>query len=330
MDSFFPKVSIVVPVYKVEKYLSECVKSLCEQTYTNLEIILVDDGSPDNCGAMCDAYALRDNRVKVIHQKNAGVSVARNVGTDIAEGDYIMYADSDDYLSSDCINKLFQMCNEHNADIAIMQLIRVSEETNKEIRCNEKEFIKILSSEEAIEASLYQVMFRCGPTAKLFKKNIVDGIQFPAGRRAEDLATCHLFLDKAKRVVCTNAIGYYYRQHSNSFVHTFTPERMDALEWSQKIEKFCEEKYPNILPAAKCRTFNVAVHLILDLPNDGETHDKYCKEVWKEVRRTRLQTLFSKKTRFREKAAVLLSFCGEKTMKRVWNSRFAVKQKIYS
>lgn len=324
-----PKVSIIVPVYKVEPYLAACVESLLRQTYREIEIILVDDGSPDNCGIMCDAYALRDSRVKVIHQENQGLSVARNSGTDVASGEYIMYLDADDYLSSDCISKSVQMCNDHNADIAIMRMMNVSEETNEEIRCNEKEFIKVMSPEEAIEASLYQVMFSCS-MGKFYKKNILDGIKFPAGRLSEDLATCHLFLDKAKRVVYTNAVGYYYRQHSNSISHNISPKRMDALEWALNIEKFCEEKYPNILPAAKCRTFNVAVHLLLDLPNDGEMHDKYFKELWKEIRRTRLQTLFSKKARFREKAAALLSFSGEKTMKRVWNSRFAVKQKIYS
>lgn len=320
------KVSVIIPVYNVEKYLYRCVESVLQQTYKNMEIILVDDGSKDNSGKLCDELAEKNSGIKVLHKTNGGLSDARNAGNGIITGEYVLYLDSDDYLSCDCVSKLVQMCEKTCADIAIMQMMYISEETNEEIHSDEKEFIKVLTAEEAIEASLYQILYSCCAPAKLYKKGVVEGIEFPVGRVSEDLATCHLFLDKAKTIAYTNAIGYYYRQHSNSIMHVFNPKRMDALEWAQKIEAFCKEKYPNILVAAKCRTFNVAVHLILDLPNSGEVHEKYYKELWKEIKRTRVQTIFSKKVRFREKAAALLSFGGEKLLKYVWNSRLAVKR----
>lgn len=320
------KVSVIIPVYNVEKYLQRCIESVIQQTYEDIEIILVDDGSKDNSGNLCDEWAKKDNRIKVLHKANGGLSSARNAGNGMVTGDYILYLDSDDYLSRDCVSKSVQMCKKTGADIAIMQMMYIPEEINEELHTDEKEFIKVLSAEEAIEASLYQILYSCCAPAKLYKKSVVDGIEFPIGRVSEDLATCHLFLDKAKKIAYTNAIGYYYRQHGNSIMHVFNPKRMDALEWAQEIEAFCKEKYPNILTATKCRTFNVAVHLILDLPDSGDVHDKYYEELWKAVKRTRVQTLLSKKVRFREKAAAILSFGGERVLKLVWNSRLAVRK----
>ena len=320
-------VSIIIPIYNVEKYLQRCIESAVRQTYRDIEIILVDDGSTDKSGEYCDLWSKKDSRIKVIHKTNGGLSVARNIGYDIATGDYILHLDSDDYLSSDCVSKALKMCKRTGADIAIMQMLYISEDTNNEIHLNEKEFVKVLSSEEAIEASLYQRLFSCCAPAKLYKKEIIEGIKFPEGKVSEDLATCHLFLDKANKITYTNAVGYYYRQHDNSIMHIFNSKRMDALVWALEIENFCKTKYPAILVAAKCRTFNVAVHLILDLPESGEEHERYYEDIWKEVKRTRIQTVLSKKARYREKAAALLSFGGEKILKRVWNSKFAVKRK---
>jgi len=320
------KVSVIIPVYNVEKYLYRCIESVVHQTYEDLEIILIDDGSKDSSGKLCDQWAKKDDRIKVLHKENGGLSSARNAGNSLVTGDYILYLDSDDFLSRDCVKKSVYMCKKLDADVAIMQMMYISESTNEEIHTNEKEFIKVLDSQEAIEASLYQQIYSCCAPAKLYKKKIVDGIDFPVGRVSEDLATCHLFLDKAEKVAYSNAIGYYYRQHDNSIMHVFNPRRMDALEWAKEIEKFCEEKYPPILSAAKCRTFNVSIHLLLALPDSGEVHDKYYNELWNEVKRTRMQTLASKKVRFREKAAAIISFGGETLLKKVWNSKLAVKR----
>lgn len=320
------KVSIIIPVYNVDKYLQKCVESVVKQTYNNIEIILVDDGSTDQSGFICDKWEEKDCRIKVIHKVNGGLSSARNEGNKHASGNYILYLDSDDYLSTDCVEKLVQMCKITGAQIAIIQMMYISEETNEEVAQQNNESMNVLSVEEAIKASLYQKMYSCCAPAKLYKKEIVNEIDFPVGRVSEDLATCHLFLDKAEKVAYTTAIGYYYRQHENSIMHEFNYKRMDAIEWTRKIEEFCSEKYPNIKKAALCRTFNVAIHLLLDLPQMGETHDKYFGELWNEIKRTRKHVLFNRETRFREKAAVLLSFLGENTLRVVWNSRFAVKR----
>ena len=120
-----PKISVIVPVYKAEKFLATCIESILNQTYGNLEIILVDDGSPDSCGKICEKYALSDSRVKVVHQKNAGVAAARNVGLDLAEGDYGTFVDSDDYIQPQMYEKMIR-CAEHNhCDLVMCDCIKV-------------------------------------------------------------------------------------------------------------------------------------------------------------------------------------------------------------
>lgn len=320
------KVSVIIPVYNVEKYLPRCFQSVEKQTYENLEIILVDDGSKDNCGKLCDKYSKKDKRVRVIHTENEGLSSARNKGMEISTGDAIFFLDSDDYISKECIEKMVSLIKDNDADISIIQMKYISEAMNEEVVNNGSEEVKVMDSENAIEESLYQRLYTCCAPAKLYKRSAIGDIRFPIGRISEDLATCHLLLDRAQKIVYSNYFGYYYRQHESSIMHVFNPRRLDALEWANKIEKFCIGKYPAIIGAAYCRTFNVAVHLILDLPNSGEIHDLYFDRIWSEVKRMRIKTLFDKKVRLREKVAAILSFGGEKTLKIIWSSKAAIKQ----
>lgn len=319
-------VSVIIPVYNTEKYLKRCIQSVKEQTYTDVEIILIDDGSTDFSGVICDEFAKDDVRIKIIHKENEGLSSARNIGMEIAMGEYLAFLDSDDYFSTDCIRKMLEMCTQNDADIAIAKMMNITEYTNEELKFEQIEELQILSKEEAIEASLYQVLYSCTTPGKLYKKSVLDEIKFPVGRLSEDLATCHLILNNAKKVAYTNSYLYFYRQHSSSIMHVFNSRRVDALEWACRIESFCMSEYPSILTAAKCRTFNVAVHLILDLPNHSEFHDLYFKQIWNEVKRTRIQTIVNKKVRFREKAAAILSFGGEKLLRKIWTSGLAMKQ----
>lgn len=320
------KVSVIIPVYNVEKYLPRCIKSVLDQTYQDLEIILVDDGTKDNSGIMCDEYATKDNRIRVIHKENGGLSSARNSGIEIATGDAVFFLDSDDYLSTECIEKMVYLMEENDADISIIQMKYIPENQNDECAEKEIENVVVMNSEKAIEESLYQRLYTCCAPAKLYKKSAVGGIRFPVGRISEDLATCHLFLNNAERIVYSNYYGYYYRQHESSIMHVFNPKRLDALEWVQRIERFCRTNYPSIIKASYCRTFNVAIHLLLDLPSDDLIHDIYYNQIWSEIKRTRIKILLDNKVRKREKIAAILSFCGEKILKSVWNSKIAVKR----
>ncbi len=318
-------VSIIIPVYNVEKYVKRCFKSVSEQTYQNIEIIVVDDGSTDSSGKLCDEFSRAEKRAVVIHKENGGLSSARNVGMKMAKGEYITFLDSDDFLALDFVEKAMLLCEKNSAEIAILDMAYIDESSNEEINGNANDEVVVLSREDAIKESLYQKMFSCCAPGKMYRKTTLEGIEFPLNKLSEDLAVCHLILNNANSVVYSKRIGYYYRQQQNSIMHVFNSRRLDALQWTSEIEAFCAEFYPNILHAAKCRSFNVAVHLALDLPDPkGENWADY-NSIWRNVVRTRMDVIVDKECRFREKAAALLSFFGVAIVKRVWNSRFAVK-----
>lgn len=320
------KVSIIIPVYNVEKYLPRCVKSVLDQTYKNIEVILVDDGAKDNSGVMCEEYAKDIKNITVIHKENGGLSSARNAGIEIATGDAIFFLDSDDYLSTKCIEKMVCLMEENDADISIIQMKFIPENQNDECVEKEIENVVVMNSEQAIEESLYQKLYTCCAPAKLYKRKVIGEVRFPLGRISEDLATCHLFLNNADKIVYSNYYGYYYRQHESSIMHVFNPKRLDALEWTAEIERFCRINYPSIIKASYCRTFNVAIHLLLDMPYDETEHDKYYATIWNEIKRTRVKILLDGKARNREKVAAILSFGGERLLKKVWNSKVAVRR----
>ena len=320
-------VSLIIPVYNVEKFLDRCFESVKDQSYHDIEIILVDDGSTDSSGRKCDEYAKQDSRVIVIHKTNGGLSSARNSGLKVAKGKYVSFLDSDDYIAPDFIKKTVSVCENNGAQIAIMKMCYIAESTNECVEEATDGRLHFFTPENAIEESLYQELYTCCAPSKMYLRDTIEGINFPVGKLSEDLATCHLFLSKASKVVYVDEIGYYYRQRSNSIMHDFNPRRLDAIEWTREIENFCEKKYPEIINAAYCRSFNVAIHLLLELPSKGEMHDSYYPIIWKEIVRTRRNVLKNTKARKRERAASLLSFFGEKVLRIVWNSGVSVKRK---
>jgi glycosyltransferase involved in cell wall biosynthesis len=213
-----PLISIIVPAYKVEKYLRRCINSIINQTYTNLEIILVDDGSPDNCGKICDEYAGKDQRIKVIHKENGGLSDARNRGLDIAKGEYIGFIDSDDWIKEDYIEKLLNLINDYNADISICNLVKVYNE-NQQINADYNPEIKIYTNIQALEQYFDKyytnMVIAC---CKLYKAELINGIRFPVGKIHEDEFTTHKLLYKANKTVMTTEGLYYYLQRNDSIM----------------------------------------------------------------------------------------------------------------
>lgn len=319
-------VTVIVPIYNQKRFLNRCIDSIIEQTYKDIEILLVDDGSTDGSDEICEQYKVKDSRVKVIHKPNGGLSSARNIALEDAEGDYITFVDSDDYLANDYVEKSINLCEVNLADISIMNMKYIPENMNEEISDEIKPNVIILSPEQAIECSLYQILFSCCAPGKLYKKHIFEHIRFPLGKLSEDLAVCHNVLACANKIVYSDKIGYYYRQQEKSIMHVFNPQRMDALQWALEIEEFCALNYPDILTAAKCRTFNVAVHLLLDISEKTETNYKFESLLKKEIKRTRMVVLSCHKVRLREKAAALLSFGGSNLLRKIWNSKLAVKK----
>ena len=318
-------VSIIIPVYNVEQYLEKCLESALCQTYKDIEIILVDDGSTDRSGEMCDRCREKDDRVRVVHKENGGLASARNTGIRMATGKYITFLDSDDCLAPDFIKRTVELCESTGSKMAVTKILYVN--SYEEMTGSGVEGTKtILNAEQAIAQSLYQHLFSCEIPGKLYSTTLFDEVRFPHGRISEDLAVFHLLLHGAGKIVYTDFTGYYYLQRGGSIMHSFNPKRLDALEWAGDIEKFCAKNYPRLRKAALCRTFNVAMHLLLDMPESGDIHDKYCPVLWNEIKRTRVCVLTDRQTRGREKAAAMLSYFGEKALRSVWESRLAVRK----
>lgn len=208
-------VSIVVPIYNVEQYLEKCVESICRQTYENLEIILVNDGSPDHCGQMCEEYAKKDNRIKVIHKKNGGLSDARNSGVKLATGKYLLFVDSDDYIAKDLVEKTAAIAEKNNCDMVLYDYYYV-EPDNVEIRSTIVPANKVISLEQ--EHTL--LLAATSACAKLFNREfyVKANCPFPQGIYFEDLATTSIFFMKAKRVFYLKEPLYYYINRENSIM----------------------------------------------------------------------------------------------------------------
>ncbi|SUP39463.1 glycosyltransferase family 2 protein [Veillonella criceti] len=207
------KISVIVPVYKVEKYIHECVDSILNQTYKNLEVILVDDGSPDNCGKICDEYAIKDKRVKVIHKKNGGLSDARNAGIEEAKGEVISFIDSDDYIDASMFSNMIEYLEDNDLDMVCADTFIV--------RGNRKRY-KLHYNKNIIYdgiIALNKILSgRIDNSAcnKIYKREIIADIRFPIGRKYEDVATIYKYVFNAKRVGYLSQAVYYYRKISTS------------------------------------------------------------------------------------------------------------------
>jgi len=226
-----PLISVIVPVYKVEPYLDKCVQSIVNQTYTNLEIILVDDGSPDNCPAMCDAWAEKDSRIRVIHKKNGGLSDARNAGMADASGKFIAFVDSDDWVERDYIEAMYRALKDTDADIAACDVRWVWEQNLPEPILSTEYPRRNVTREEALTELVENRGFRQVAWNKLYKKELLAGEQYPVGRLHEDEFFTYRILDKAKRLVYVDAPLYNYLQRSGSIMQTPSPRRaLDAMD----------------------------------------------------------------------------------------------------
>lgn len=211
-------ISVIIPVFRVEKYLERCIDSVVSQTYKNLEIILVDDGSPDMCGEICDAYAKKDNRIKVIHQENKGLCGARNAGLRVAKGDFIGFVDSDDYVSEDMYEYLASKLTSYSADIVSCRYFRVGREYDG--YCEKGEYDVTLTGREAVRELIENFVLRSLFWNKLFRREILEGFSFPEGRTFEGTLTMHKLFLKCRKVIMLSEPKYYYLDNSESIVNT--------------------------------------------------------------------------------------------------------------
>lgn len=239
-------ISVIIPVYKVENYLDECVASVASQTHKNLEIILVDDGSPDNCPQMCDSWAQKDSRIKVIHKKNGGLSDARNAGLGIASGDYVAFVDSDDCIEPDMLEKLLSALLRTDSDIAACGIRNFGADKGT-WGCQD-----FVGTPEQIYTKLYnETAYPVAAWNKLYRRSCWETLRFPVGKICEDTFTTYQLIHNAKRIVMIPEALYCYRIRPESIMTSaFSPKRMDEEEAWRCNYQFMEQHYPQMRKAA--------------------------------------------------------------------------------
>lgn len=245
-----PKVSIIIPVYKVEKYLHRCVDSVLAQTHTDLEVILVDDGSPDDCGVICEGYAAKDSRVKVIHQKNRGLSGARNTGLAEATGSYISFIDSDDAVAPCFIQVLLDAMENEKAEVAECARMDVYDDTLP-VFLQGPFAVKGYDAREAFALLIPNEVFHQTVWNKLYRAQVLQGLTFPEGKLHEDEFYTWQVLCRCRRAVTVDGALYAYYHRQGSIMETFSPKRLDAFQARQERHKYILENRPELTAQSK-------------------------------------------------------------------------------
>ena len=275
-----PLISVIVPVYKVENYLDACAASILGQTYENLELILIEDGSPDNSGAVCDAWAEKDARVKVIHKENGGGGLARNVGLDAAKGELIAFVDSDDYIAPDMFAYLYGLLQQ-GADIAECGYVDVVEDGYP--FSGEEGQTAFVTAEEALRGNLYDTHFRQLIWNKLYRREMIGDIRFPVGTKIDDEFFTYRVLGNAKKLVRSDRVCYAYRQQSGSVMHeTYSLRRLEGLYAKAERLAYLKENFPELSREGKIILFFSCMHAMQMCRKHLGKEDQ--KAAWEKIR----------------------------------------------
>lgn len=277
-------ISVVVPVYKVEKYLDRCISSIVTQTYKNIEVILVDDGSPDRCPDICDAWKEKDKRIKVIHQENRGGGQARNHALEIAKGELIAFVDSDDYISPIMFEFLHDQFVD-NVDIVECNFCEVLDGNASFSDKNDSFETQVFTAEEAMIENIEDNIFRQLIWNKMYRKSAIKNIRFPIGKKIDDEFWTYQVLGNARKLVYTDKILYAYRQQNDSVMHSLsTDKRLEAIDAKIQRHEYICKNMPNLEVRSLCNLWFTCIYqgqLMLKTMNKNT----YCK-VWNKLEET--------------------------------------------
>lgn len=304
-------VSIVIPIYNVEEYLRICLDSILKQTYDALEVLMVDDGSKDASGQICDEYQSKDSRFVAIHKENGGAADARNVALDRCTGDYVTFVDGDDYVAPDFVERLVNLVEQYDSDIAICGWNNVSE-TKVEPFCKNSGAIKEFDTKQALEALLYQEDFDTAMWPKLYKTSLFEGIRFPKGNLYEDIAIIYEVFLKASKVTYEDYAGYFYLlRESGTTLMKFRKNKMDLIDVVETMERVLCGKYPDLEKAAASRVVRANFHIYMQIPQSQE-YAAERKRIEENIRTRREVVLKDARTKRGTKVALLLTMLGFK------------------
>lgn len=310
-------ISVVVPVYNVEHYLERCIKSILVQTYTNLEIILIDDGSTDNSSIICDRYKDIDKRIKVIHKKNEGLSEARNIGIKNSKGNYITFIDSDDDIEKDMIEYLFYLIKKYNTKMSICShnIVFYEGKIKKSLGNNKEE---VLSAKDCIKKMLYHRDVDTSAWAKLYHISLFKNISYPKGKLFEDIGTTYKFFLESKNISCGYKNKYNYYVRKNSIVTgSFSIKKFDLLEMTDKMGEKVLEIFPDLQKAVLRREVYARISTLnqmIDIMN----YEKEKKEIVLFIKRNGYKILLDFTAPIRDKVAIILLYINKRLYAFFW------------
>jgi glycosyltransferase involved in cell wall biosynthesis len=314
-------ISIIVPVYNVENYIDHCIETLIKQTYKKIEILIIDDGSTDSSGYICDEIKKQDNRIKVFHKQNGGLSDARNFGMERMMGKYILFVDSDDYLPCDAIEYLYQLLKKYNADISIGKVLMTS--SLNENKFNETEKIEIFNNKEAIREMLYAKRYTTSPCGKLYRKELFEDIKFPVNKIFEDFHTIYKVLYKGNVIVSSMKTVYDYYQRNGSITNSkYSPKKLEALRALENIKKDIDINEYGIDKAYASKLIE-SIFSIISLDADKKTIQK--ENLWRQVKMYRKVVIMDNQATNRVRSYALLSYLGLNISRKVMQIYYGIK-----
>ncbi|MBR1849200.1 MAG: glycosyltransferase family 2 protein [Lachnospiraceae bacterium] len=280
-DEGKPFFTIVIPVYNTEKYLEECVESVIKQSFQELEIILVDDGSTDSSPLLCDALAKQDERIRVVHKKNGGLSSARNAGIQAAKGQYIGFIDSDDYIHPDMYQKMYDAIRGYHSKIICCGRYDVYSDYTQMGLVPENE--EVISYVEGIRSILTWKGMDGSACDKVFESTLFENLSFPEGELNEDVAVMYRLMEKAENIALVPTPFYYYRHRGGSITQSgFGKSMMDSLKHAREILQYMEEHIPELIPEASYYKTKILMGVIFCLTNDEAAKRKEYGSLYKE------------------------------------------------
>lgn len=285
-----PEISVIVPVYKAEKYLDRCVNSIINQTYKDFELILVDDGSPDNCPQMCDGWTQKDARIRTIHKSNGGASSARNAGLDVAKGNWITFADSDDWLEKTALETLYDLVVLYDVPMAIGEMASVKGEDDA-CPIEEKSESNI---QRLLQTDLLNRFFRMNGEpdthsvcVSIIQKDVLEGYQFIEGKMNEDVETCYYLARKCTAAVYTNKVLYYYFKNAEGVTNSgFSKKKLDLLDIWDIVQKQVKQYTPEYAYACEINCKRARFTLLTQMNLNGyDHHDPFMIETRRKLKR---------------------------------------------
>lgn len=313
-----PLISVIVPVYNKEYCIRRCLDSIINQTYQNIEILIIDDGSTDASSKICKKYQEEYENVVFESKQNGGVGSARNYALNKIKGKYITYVDSDDYLHEEYLTELYMCLQKNDADICQCNFFYVK---NNKISVPQKKgrnVYRIYSSIQAIKSMWYEREIKIAPWGKLYKREVWEGIRFRENYFLEDYVTTYKVFLKAKKIVYLNKELYFYCFEANSQTKGFSPDKYEGIEIAQEMIMLCKIKYPELLSASISKGVDICFQVICQMDSISESNKKQFLKATKIIKKYRLHCLCDKNIRIKSKGAILCSFFGFESVRKIY------------